>query len=362
MNILGTTKRLARFLGEVRKAPYPRLAYISGWLGNGNLGDEILPQAMAELFRPFSMIHFAGERSVGYINKLSHSVDGGLLAGGTLINSAEKYLADMETGARFLPKVFVFGCGVRDPSFWQHYEDFQDNRLRWRDVLKRCEFVGVRGPISAGLLADIGVSAEIVGDPALAFFDESREVLPEDSEVRLGLNIGQDSGRIWGSEERLIQQYIILARKARRMGWRVTWFVVWPEDLEVTQRVAEESGTSEDIFLEYDSADRYLERAREMTFFTGMKLHAVILAICAGLPSLMVEYRPKCRDFMQSINQEDATIRSDAFQGAEAFEMLQDWLGEMASRRATLRKEVGSLATLQRQAAREIVCRILESE
>lgn len=360
MDIVETPKRVIRFIRETWKTPYPRLAYISGWLGHQNLGDEVLPYAMADLFRPFSLMHFEGERSVAYINQWTHSVSGGVLAGGTLINAGGGFLEHMEKSTRLLPSTFVFGSGVRDPNFWQQYGDWKDNRRQWQDVLKRCEFVGVRGPLSAGLLADVGVSAEIVGDPVLAFFDESRETSLQDAEVHLGLNIGQSLGRVWGSEEHIARQYSILARKAREMGWRVTWFVVWPEDLDVTKRVAEESGTADSIFAEYYSSERYIEKARRMTLFVGMKLHATILAICACVPSLMIEYRPKCRDFMQSINQDDAIIRSDVFQGAQVVETLQAWLGGIASRHAILRKEVRFLAAKQRQTAREIAARLLE--
>jgi polysaccharide pyruvyl transferase WcaK-like protein len=45
--------------------------------------------------------------------------------------------------------------------------------------------------------------------------------------------------------------------------------------------------------------------------FLGMKLHAVVLAIATGVPSLALEYRPKLRDFMESISASDAVIRFD---------------------------------------------------
>lgn len=359
MHIIETPRHVVRFFRELRQKPDPRLAYISGCVGGHNLGDEVLPHAMGALFSPFSLVPFRGERSIAWINRISHSVQGGVLGGGTLINSGRHHLECMDKSTRLLPNVFVFGSGIRDPDFWRQYDNWEDNRRDWADVLKRCEFVGVRGPISAGLLEDVGVSAEIVGDPALAFFDGTRALDYQDSELCLGLNVGQSLGNVWGSEDHIIRQYVILARKARECGWRVTWFVVCPEDLEATKRVAEESSTSQDIFLEYCSAERYMEKARKMTLFAGMKLHATVLAICAGVPSLMIEYRPKCRDFMQSVNLEEATIRSDVFLGAEAFEMLQNWSDNIDQHRLKLTKEVGFLAKKQRQRAREITGQIL---
>lgn len=358
MHVVESSKRVVRFLNEVRRTPSPRLAYICGWLGNDNLGDEALFEAQAELFRPFSLINFQAERSVAYLNKWTHTFVGGVLAGGTIINQDRLFLLGFERAVTHMEEVIVFGSGVRDPRFWQSKKDWVDNRQRWRDSLRDCAFVGVRGPISASLLEEVGVSAEVVGDPALVFFNESRVLEKRGSELRLGLNIGQSHGNVWGSEEDIAAQYVILARRARRQGWTVTWFVVWPEDLDVTLRVAAESGTAQDIFIEYRSAERYMVKAREMTVFVGMKLHATILAICAGVPALMIEYRPKCRDFMMSINQDDANIRADEFCGEEAFVILQSWSDEIDARRALLFEDVSALATKQRQRARDIAERI----
>jgi polysaccharide pyruvyl transferase WcaK-like protein len=49
----------------------------------------------------------------------------------------------------------------------------------------------------------------------------------------------------------------------------------------------------------------------EQTVFVGFKLHAVVLAYCARVPALMIEYRPKCRDFMESIGADEFVVRAD---------------------------------------------------
>jgi polysaccharide pyruvyl transferase WcaK-like protein len=41
------------------------------------------------------------------------------------------------------------------------------------------------------------------------------------------------------------------------------------------------------------------------------------------VPSIMLEYRSKCRDYMMSIGQEDVTIRTDHFEGENVWEMIQ---------------------------------------
>ena len=43
------------------------------------------------------------------------------------------------------------------------------------------------------------------------------------------------------------------------------------------------------------------------------------------VPSLMLEYRPKCRDYMMSIGQEDKTIRTDQFKAEDVWDIVNTW-------------------------------------
>lgn len=354
MSPLSTAQRMLRFHLNARHKAAPRLAFISGAVGSENLGDEAFPEAMERLFPPFSMVDYRGERSIGYVNQFLKTMQGGLMAGGTLINASPKHMKALDKCIRFLPRNIVFGTGVRSPHFWGQDPAWVDYRKQWVEVLKRCDFVGVRGPISASLLEDAGFTAEIVGDPALAFVDETRTLGRPASRIHLGLNVGQSLGKVWGSEDQIVDEYAALARKARELGWRITWFVVWPEDLEATRRAAEMSGTGENMVCEYVDATRYMEHVQSLTFFVGLKLHAVVFAICAGVPSLMVEYRPKCRDFMQSVDQDHATIRSDEFEGEAVVELLQEWHRDWEPRRDAMWETVCATALKQRVRAREV--------
>jgi len=68
------------------------------------------------------------------------------------------------------PYFFVFGSGVAHPSFWK------DSLRDWKPILQRCNYIGVRGPLSAELLTDVGINrVEVVGDPVLVFAPDSCE-------------------------------------------------------------------------------------------------------------------------------------------------------------------------------------------
>ena len=165
---------------------------------------------------------------------------------------------------------FVFGTGVAHPEFWSAQPDWRDTLREWKPILEKCSYIGVRGPRSAQLLADAGVKGvEVIGDPALVFAGEQ---LPEnDSHIpdSIGLNIGQAAGCMWGDEDRVLEEYVKLARLAKNAGWLVKWFVVYPPDLSITQKAAELSETDDEIHRTYTDVGEYLELVRPLSTFVG---------------------------------------------------------------------------------------------
>jgi polysaccharide pyruvyl transferase WcaK-like protein len=61
-----------------------------------------------------------------------------------------------------------------------------------------------------------------------------------------------------------------------------------------------------------------------MQVFVGIKLHAVALAMCSNVPSLMIEYRPKCREFATTMGVQDFCVRSDALDVAQMLALVDD--------------------------------------
>lgn len=220
-------------------------------------------------------------------------------------------------------------------------------------LLQRCRFIGVRGHTSAELLAESGMDqVEVVGDPVLAF--ASGDINPSPIPNTIGLNIGTSDGRIWGNEERVCDEAASLARIAKKAGWSVKWFVVWPKDLEITLRAALSSDTAGEIHIICDDRKDFMERVRPLSAFVGMKLHATVLATCALTPSIMLEYRPKCRDYMRSIGQETLTFRTDTFRAEEIWEIVRFWNSHHHEAALTLSEGIRPLQEKQRAFARKV--------
>jgi len=346
-NVYRAITNLAQVLLDSR----PPIAYVGGWTGKNNLGDEVLLDAARHIFSERALFQYPGGRlartSLNLIPQLRH----GLLGGGTLIGQKQLWLDITQEYQKQRHSLVVFGTGVEDATFWPGDPPLE----AWRPILKKCSFLGVRGPISARLLETIGCQdVHIVGDPVLVYAHDTPR--PDISPDCLGLNIGTADGRLFGgSELRVASEMAKIATTAKRNGWSVEWFVVWPKDLELTRRVANETGTAERIHEVYTDRDRFMQLVGRLGAFVGMKLHATLLATCALVPSIMIEYRPKCRDFMASIDQEHATIRSDEFRADHAWSMLSSWHSRRPERVASLHRGIHALLNVQAKTAQHLL-------
>lgn len=289
-------------LGSFALAPRRSVRYI-GVLGIRNLGDEAVFQAARGHFAPYPVLHCNPPRGPQWVRDLvggkRHS--GVMLGGGTLIGtgsaSGNPALDEFERATERMQYRIVFGTGVSAVDFEAVDERASDMLARWQRSLRTADFVGVRGPDSVAALKRWGVEARCIGDLACYFAQPPGFWDPADWSI--GINFGQ-SDSAFPDVAQSLQQFL---RVRVRQGWRPEFFVVWPQDADPTRRLAANIGIDRPVIHEVfsDPLD-YLVRVKRMRVFVGLKLHAVILALCAGVPSIMLDYNPKCLDFMRSVD------------------------------------------------------------
>lgn len=316
-----------RYVRDVQGGRSPLVIYVSGSPDSNNLGDKTLFKAHQRLFHRCSFVRYGtGGRVMRLLTRAMGVSGHAMLAGGTLINRWGLGPAEECTG--LFEKFFVFGTGVAQPAFWSTRPGWRDMISSWKPVLERADYLGVRGPLSAAALREAGLPrAEVIGDPVLAYAGPSPPHSGTYHARCLGLNLGESKGNVWGSEERIVEEAASLARRARENGWTVRWFVVHPGDKAATLRAASSSRTEGDVLELYDHHE-YLESVMRVGVFVGMKLHAVVLATCAYVPSVMLEYRPKCRDYMMSIDHEELTVRTDRFHAVDVWSMVEELVAQ----------------------------------
>lgn len=355
-NVNRAIKQASKFLWQSLTYGPVRMGYVGGWHGYGNLGDNALFAAANIIFHKCKLVEYPGGIAIKTLSRICQRTEIGVLGGGTLINRNDKWLRIAQEYMDGHKGLFVFGTGVANPSFWTSNPRWKNSLPKWRPILEKCKYVGVRGPLSAELLSDMGVdNVDVIGDPVLTF---AKDRLAEDNmflKDSVGLNISNDGHGQWGSTEKFQQEYVRFARMAKEAGWQVKWIVVQPVDLPLTRHIAEQSETDNEIYEIYDDHNLYMDLVGSLSTFAGTKLHAVVLATCAYVPSLMLEYRPKCRDYMKSIGQEHMTIRSDEFHAGKAWEILNNLNANRQTVSKDLYESIRPLREKQKTKAEELM-------
>ena len=299
--------------------PAAEVGYL-GWSGRGNLGDDALLEVIRDNL-PEARLTFPPMDVGGLVRHLAKRPAAGrstrhlVLGGGTAVGRANWRAAVHASAISCGASRHLIGVGVEDPAFGGlHSFSGRGELARWRSVLSSFSAVTVRGPRSAELLDRVGVQAEVVGDPALllAPSEESSDTagLRDTRTIAVSLGFGDD---LWGHDHASVVAVVIgaLARLAQD-GWAVRLIVMNRSDEAHAQQIAAALEGYDVLTERPTTAAEFFAAVAPCSVMLAERLHAGVLAACADLPVVMVEYQPKCRDFMRSIGADELTVRTDA--------------------------------------------------
>jgi len=282
---------------------------------------------------------------------------GAALGGGTLVGWPyyRRAFARLLEAAGDGP-AFMLGTGVEDPGYHGHSRRLAAALSRehgpgrraverelelWAEPLSRLPSVAVRGPASVEVLASVGIEAEAVGDPALLLADDRPH---RDVRERLaGLNAGRSDG-LWGGRlEAVVDALGEVGRRLLSGGWSIRLVPLSPADLPVLHELARRLDGRAELVEAYRDLDALRAAIRECHVFVGEKLHSVVLASASYVPTLALEYHPKCLDFQRSLGRERFTVRTDALEPAALAEQVRDLAERRDEHAAELVQAVGAL-------------------
>jgi GT2 family glycosyltransferase len=311
----------------------PTIRYV-GWTGRSNLGDEAMLHATAALF---DWADLATEGDSGDVL---------MLGGGTLINRGYlRRLRPLDSPAR---ERITFGTGVANPEYWG---DPVEPPGEWIDFLDSCAYVGVRGPISARLLQQWGMRREIevIGDPALSLTPSAGV---DRVEGRVVVSPVWSRGLLWGdSDSDVFSAFARVVAHFRKRGHEVWALSAFPSDDRWLIGMMREAGAPDLPYLAaHDDPQSALDLLASADLVVAERLHAAVLAAAAGTIPVMVEYRPKLRDFAQSIDLADLVIKTDALGGDALTKLSQEAHENRAAHLERITPAVANFRARQREA------------
>jgi hypothetical protein len=328
-----------------------------GFVGYNNLGDEILFDAHRKLFPELNLVHYGGGRLI-----LKESRAGGLpmfrqavLGGGTLIDHSDNWIRPVEKLISLGTRMFCLGTGVEDPSFmaWKSNDDVRE---RWVSALSEFDFVGVRGPLSRDVLKQAGLSnVEITGDTAMSLAPDRTERHVEPGLV--GICYGDAaSNHMWGDRatyrEEMANTILALIEQGKRVELLPVWDIDIPSNMALLHAVSSPKCTMNKAF---GSFHNYVRAVQQCEYFIGQKLHASVIAVLSRVPVIMLEYNPKCRDFMASLGLEKYVIKTSEYTADDCLQMASHLSDDCSLLEGPIDDQIRQYKSRQHYWARKLV-------
>ena len=285
----------------------PQARYV-GWTGRFNLGDDVMVERAREL------LDWADIAESGDPQDLI------ILGGGTLINM-RTYLRWVSE--RDSPRIerATLGTGVASPEFWGLTED----PARWVRWLSSCVYVGVRGPQSAETLRSWGYKGEleVCGDSAL--LSTASEGV-ERQAGRIVIAPVWTKGELWGGSDRdVVAALADAVTQWQGDGREVVCLASSPEDDGQILQLSKATGGEILPYLAgYVENQAAIDLIASADVVVGERLHACILAAAVSTPFIGIEYRPKLRDFAESVDRGDLVARTDTLSGGSIVELAAE--------------------------------------
>ncbi len=337
----------------------PKIGYI-GWVGYGNLGDDALFVAFQKLFSDCVSLPYKETTKIQTYERVVRKkvYQAVSLGGGTLINNGSFYEIFRSAQKKGRP-TFVFGAGVRSPSYWNRITGAKNSLAEWIECLHKAVFTGVRGPFSQELLERQGFNkAEVIGDLALSL--AKPEVNRKPHEKRIGINIGVSNGLIWGGDEQAVLDLMTeFLNTMLDRNWQVTFFPVWHKDLPYIRKAASRLKKPVKILKNYLSIENVFEYLDQCDIVIGEKLHSVILAMAAYTPSIMLEYRPKCADYMASMDLSEFNMRTDQLDLDKLIDLVEKLYADLDGYQDFIAQKVKRYKQLQQEKSKWVLNKIL---
>lgn len=273
---------------------------VSGYYGLGNFGDEALLDGLLQLLRPAHHVtvlsgnpaetrqlhgvpavhRYRGLPGALLRSDVLLSGGGGLLQDSTSSRSLSYYLGVIRLARLLGRKTLVYGQSIGPLS--------SSGRARVRAAL-RGTALAVRDEQSVGLLAELGLDAALVADPALALQPDHAKPAKA-TDLLLVPRAGYPD----------LTAALVAAGQAAAEDGPVRIGLLALQESEDAVEIRQLSAALPDAELLHAADHRAaLNIISAASFVLSARLHGLILAVAAGRPCAGLVYDPKVRGFLE---------------------------------------------------------------
>lgn len=312
-----------------------------GWLGQGNVGDEVLFELFKSMFYKYhkpicknSVVNIDAYSLVQNYKMDVSTYDLVVLGGGSIIH-LPFWLKICADAIKHKVPVVSWGTGI-DGFFRKEnitsIKLSERNLNQFRSIYEQFDYISVRGPFTKNILINSAVKREVhvIGDPALAYVTEMfADKLKVDNCGRkrsILINWGTSNNNIFGGNELAVEEELVTVIHSLILkGYTVTVYPIWTEDINSVKRLAGKVNDNRCQAITEVYEAKILQKLISQSYFSiNLKLHANILSAAADKPFILLAYRGKCFDFANTVNCLDYTIPTDQATSEKILKMVKN--------------------------------------
>ncbi|AQQ53379.1 polysaccharide pyruvyl transferase family protein [Planococcus lenghuensis] len=311
-----------------------------GWLGNGNVGDDLLFELFKEMF--LSRHQPEQENTVPNIDTFppvpGYRADVSryglvVLGGGSLIDSSFWLLNVCAEAIEHGIPVVSWGTGAdgipRDASM-DNVRLPAEQANAFKEIYEQLDYLSVRGPYTKNMVLNTGLVNAIheIGDPALIY---APELFGDKLEKKADRNIilvnwGTSNNNIFGKNEAAVEAEMVAAiRSLTAKGYDVLCYPIWTEDIKHVKQLAEKIDDPRCHAISEVYEPQLLQKLISEAYLTiNFKLHANIMSASGDRPFVSLAYRGKCLDFAATVDCSEFALPTDQVTADQILQAVED--------------------------------------
>ncbi|MGI6037820.1 MAG: polysaccharide pyruvyl transferase family protein [Limnochordia bacterium] len=201
-----------------------------------------------------------------------------------------------------------------------------DTAYALRQCVGKVDAIGLRGPYTVGFLDTIGVThpaIDICGDPGLLLAPSGQKP-PQDlghllasSKPMVAVNWGTAFNRVYGGDEGAVGAQLARVLKELQDPFTFLIYPLWDKDLPACRALAKACGQVR-LLDRVPTRRELVNIYQQSSLSINMKLHGNVFSAALGCPFISLAYRSKSFDFAASLDCLELVVPFDAEDLAEA--------------------------------------------